>query len=730
MKYQHRFILKEKTPTSRLYYSDGKYVQLDFFKHILRVAVYENKDNLFPTFSICPGTSSMPKKGRDRLSNEGLEEIKEEKDNEFVIDDVRITLDLDNFALHYFKDNKKFFSDREIIAYNLEGEMGKGSYHYLSREKDEHIYGLGDKTGPVNKNLCSFKLETFDALGFNANKSDPLYKQIPFYICKNSVGSYGIFYDTYSNGEINFGREHNNYYEPYKYCHSEEESLVYYVIFGDVEEIIERFTYLTGKSFLPPKWSFKYCGSTMAYTDSPNPIKSFEEFKNKCNEYNIDCGGFYLSSGYTQIGDKRCVFHWNRDKFPNPKGFADDFLKIGINFLPNIKPAFLTTHPLYDYIKEHGWFLHYKDGSPYVFPFWGGMGSYLDFTNEEAYDFWSKCVKENLVDLGYMSIWNDNNEYDIHDEGVLANGFGHPIQAKLIRPLFSLLMIASSNAAVDKTKRHMAVTRSAAAGFQRIAETWTGDNNTSFEDFRGNHKMAMTSALTGFTFIGQDIGGFAGEKPSEELFLRWIAYGIFTPRFTLHSWNPDGSSTMPWLYPEVKDKVVNLFELRKTLLPYLYSEAMNAVETYHPMIYPVFLKYPNYDEESDLFFCGNNILSAPIFDEGAKEAAVNLPDGHWYLGEKRVSGKLKIQNNPGDLPVFFVKEGSVIPLFKENKTIFNIYPLEKGEFSYRFYEDDSSLENPYRLIKVTCNEKEVIVEGIPNEEIKLVDFKNRTLKAI
>ena len=731
MKYDHNFVLIEKKPAKRVYFADGNHVQLDFFKHTLRVAVYKNRDDLFPTFSICPGTSLMPRHGRERLSIEGLEEIPQEKDNEFEIDDVAIKVDPHNFFIHYVKDGKRFFSDREILAYNFEGEMGKGSYHYLSREQGEHIYGLGDKTGPVNKNLQSFKLETFDALGFNTNQSDPLYKQVPFFICKNSVGSYGIYYDTYANGEIDFGREHNNYYEPYKHFRCEEEALVYYVIFGSVEEIVERFTYLTGKSFLPPKWSFKYCGSTMAYTDSDHPVDALHGFVEKCKDYSLDCGGFYLSSGYTQIGDKRCAFHWNKEKFPDPKGLADEFKELGIHFLPNIKPAFLTTHPLYQYIKEHGWFLHYKDGSPYVFPFWGGMGSYLDFTNDGAYEFWTKCVKENLVDLGYDSIWNDNNEYDIHDEEVLADGFGRHVQAKLIRPLFSLLMANASNEAVPSDKRHMAVTRSACAGFQRVCQTWTGDNNTSFEDFRGNHKMAMTSALTGFTFIGQDIGGFAGEKPSEELFLRWIAYGIFTPRFTLHSWNPDGSSTMPWLYPELKDKVKALFALRKKLLPYLYSEAMNAVETYHPMIYPVFMKYPDYDEEADCFFCGSSILACPVFDKGANEVTVSLPEGMWFEGMRPYSGRRTFPNKPCDLPLYFVKEGGIIPTQSEGPIVFEIYPIAKGTMVYHYYEDDSSLSNSCRLIEVVCDEKNVVVKGLkPNEGYTVVETRMRDIEVL
>ncbi len=728
MKYNHVFKLVSKTPSSRTYYADNKYVQLDFFKHILRVAVYQNKDNLFPTFSICPGTSSMPQEGRNRLSNDDLETVKQVKEDEFKIDDITIKINLNNFLISYYKNDVLLFKDREIIAYNFEGELGKGSYHYVSREVDEHIYGLGDKTGPVNKNMCHFKLETFDALGFDANKSDPLYKQIPFYICKNSIGSYGIYYDTYSNGEIDFGHEHNNYYERYKYVHFEEEDLVYYVIFGSVKQIVQRFTYLTGKSFLPPKWSFEYCASTMAYTDSETPLIAFDEFKQKLKEYDIQCGGFYLSSGYTQIGDKRCTFNWNYDKFPDPKAFSNDFKKLGIHFLPNVKPAFLTSHPMYEEIAKNGWFLHYKDGSPYIFPYWGGMGSYLDFTNPDAYKFWTENIKEKLVDLGFESIWNDNNEYDIHDEEVYAYGWGKEIKAKLIRPLFSYLMISASNEAVSKDIRHMAVTRSACAGFQRIAQTWTGDNSTSFKDFRGNHKMAMTSSLTGFSFIGQDIGGFAGPKPSKELFLRWIGYGIFTPRFTLHSWNDDASSTMPWLYPEVKEEVKALFALRKKLVPYIYSEAMDKVSNYLPLISPVFLDYEDYNEESDMFFLGQSILACPIFDEGKTSIDILLPKGTWYYNKKPYQGSLCLENKPGDLPIYFIKEGSIIPLDINDEIVFEIYPLKEGSFVYKYYNDDS-LKNTYKEIQVISLQDKVIVKGLSSKEkISLVDKRNLVIE--
>jgi alpha-glucosidase len=722
MKWNHDFVLTGKGTAHRVYTADDIEARFDFLDHMLRVAIVKKDVRLFPTFTVSPGTSVMPRHGRHKMSLVGLNT--NPQGEEIKIDDVSIEIDPHNLRITYKKDGKILFQDREGLAYNLDGELGRGAYHYVSREEGEKIFGLGDKTGDVNKAGRRFKMETFDTMGFDANSSDPLYKQVPFYICENSVGSYGLYYDTYSSGEFDFGREHNNYYQHYKYAHFEADALVYYVIFGSTKEILSRFLHLTGKAALPPKWSFSYCGSTMAYTDAPDSEKQLRNFLSLIQKYDLDCGGFYLSSGYTQIGDKRCVFHWNKEKIPDPKKLAEDFKKAGIHFLPNVKPAFLKEHPLYKSIAEKGWFLHYSDGTPATFPFWGGEASYLDFTNDDAASFWTDCVKKNLVDLGYDSIWNDNNEYDVHDEDIWCEGFGDPIQAKRIRPLFPLLMTRASRDAVESDERVMAVSRSGVAGHERYAQTWTGDNRTSWEDFRGNHKMAMTMALSGYRFFGQDIGGFAGPRPDKELFLRWIQYGIFTPRFTLHSWNQDGSSNMPWLYPELIEEVKKLFALREHLIPYIFSEANKAVDQYKALLRPVFLEEPGFDVESDEFFLGGELLACPVFDQGKETVDVTLPKGKWYRGEEVYEGKLTVPAPVHGLPVYFLKAGTIIP----TKDGLEVYALEEGEFKYRYY-DDESLKNRHRTLKVSCRKGYVKVSGaLEGENIILHDAWHRPLK--
>ncbi|MBQ3911736.1 MAG: hypothetical protein II694_02040 [Lachnospiraceae bacterium] len=675
MKYDHRFKLISGEGSAYCFKEADINARLDFFTDMLRVAIYKDGSRLFNTFSVCPD-GNMPYEGREKLSVSGLNcvtpAVSEDADTcTFSFGEQRLVLEKTNFLLSHFCGEKPLFRDRKYMAYNLDGELGRGACHYLSREEGEYIFGLGDKSGDVNKSGRTFRLGTSDAMGFDASATDPLYKHVPFYICRNTAGAYGIYYDTYADGVFDLGREYDNYYPDFKSFRCEDDYLVYYVFYGDVPGILNAFSRLTGGTFLPPRWSLKYCGSTMAYTDADNAGERLEGFLTLCDKYGISPGGFYMSSGYTQIGEKRYVFHWNTDKIPSPERLSSLYRERGVELLPNIKPCFLDDHPMYKTIAEKGWFLKNADGTPARFPFWGGMGSYLDFTNRDAASFWTDCVRSALVDKGYYSTWNDNNEYDVTDESVMADGFGTPIRAKLIRPLFSFLMTRASIEAGKDIANKTAVTRCGMTGTPRIASTWTGDNRTSFKDFRYNHKMAMTMSLSGIYNFGQDIGGFAGPSPSKELFLRWIQYGIFTPRFVLHSWNPDGSSNMPWLYPDEIDTVKRLFDLREALIPYLYAQMERSVKTYDPVIYPVFLKDADYDPESDAFFFGDDILACPIFDEGADEVEVTLPEGKWRLGSElqdntdaaavyEGGSTVKIRCGIRDLPVFFVRDGAEV----------------------------------------------------------------------
>ncbi len=736
-KFNHNFKLVKEQPTVRAYAQNDVISQIDFVsRDCMRVAVYKESADILPTFCINPN-NDFNKNGRDRLSTEGFKSVSPDISlidggERFKISpDVTVTLDYNNFQLKYYLNDKLLFADRAPLAYNFENEFGNCVCHYLSREKGEVIFGLGDKGGALNKAGRAFRIDSSDSMGYDAETTDVLYKHIPFYICENSVGCYGIFYDTSDVSYMDLGNEINNYYEPYKYFKTEDNALVYYVFFGDKLSILQSFSRLCGRQAFPPKRSFDYCASTMAYTDAPDSETQMNKFLQKLKETDLSCGGFYLSSGYTSIGSQRFVFNWNYDKFSNPKRFVEHFSQNGIEIIPNIKPAFLTNHPMYKDIEKQGMFVKNPDGSPFITRFWDGNGSYLDFTNPDGFAFWKNQVKEKLLDNSVKATWNDNNEFDIKDTDALAEGFSDKrVKARRIRPALTYLMLMSSYEAQREKYPNLRLflsTRAGGVGIRRLAQTWSGDNTTSFHDLKYCHNIGLTMSVSGLSFYGHDLGGFHGEMPSRELLLRWIQHGIFEPRFTIHSWNSDGSATMPWSYDDIIDSVRQLFAQRKQLLPYLYSSAYDAVENDFPLNSPpcFCFKDKNISVESNSFMFGRDILVSFVLDEGVEEVKVHLPnDCDWYLEDEYYRGGSDISLNIPALSKmpYFIKSGSIIPTdvapygFKSNEDlVFTVYPLKSGSFEGRFFDDDgvslNYLKNDCVKLKftVSCTDNEVTV---------------------
>src|SRR5262249_6886670 len=151
--------------------------------------------------------------------------------------------------------------------------------------------------------------------------------------------------------------------------------------------------------------------------------------------------------------------------------------------------------------------------------------------------------------------------------------FGNPIPATEIRPLQTLLMCKASFEAQQEyapENRPFTVSRAGFAGMQRYVQTWSGDNYTSWQTLKYNVRMGTGLAMSGVSNSGHDVGGFLGPQPDPELFLRWVQFGVFLPRFSIHSENTDGIVTEPWMYPEITPAVRELFRLRYRLMPYYY----------------------------------------------------------------------------------------------------------------------------------------------------------------
>lgn len=688
-------------------------------ENLFRVLIKRNNTlALDRTWSIAPDKDA-PWQGRDRLSTEGFslpEYQLVKQDNQLIISTsaLRVTIQQPLTLKWENKDAngewQLLVEDRPTGAYLLDTH-GESIAHYQRRYKDEQYYGLGEKAGDLNRAGRRFEMRNLDAMGYDASSTDPLYKHIPFTITRRNGVSFGLFYDNLSSCWLDLGNELDNYHQPYRRYQAEAGDLDYYFLLGPkVLDVTKAFVNLTGKTMFGPKWSLGYSGSTMHYTDSPDAQVQLQKFIELCREHDIPCDSFQLSSGYTSIGNKRYVFNWNYDKVPQPKMLSKAFHDAGLKLAANIKPCLLQDHPKYQEVAQAGLFVQDSDSdTPERSVFWDDEGSHLDFTNPDTVAWWQDNVTKQLLEMGIDSTWNDNNEYEVWDKEARCFGFGKPIAIKQIRPLMPLLMMRASMEAQQRFApelRPYLISRSGCAGMQRYVQTWSGDNRTNWQTLRYNTRMGVGMSLSGLYNVGHDVGGFAGDKPDAELFVRWVQNGVMHPRFTIHSWNDDRTVNEPWMYPAATPIIREAISLRYRLLPYFYNLLWQAHRDDEPMLRPTFLDHEhdaNTFSENDDFMIGRDLLVASVVEQGQRQREVYLPDndsgwycfhsGQWFSGGQVVTLQAPLERLP-----LLARAGSVVPMSgriaavnpaQDSVRELHLFPEQgTGHSSGEIFEDD------------------------------------------
>ena len=548
--------------------------------------------------------------------------------------------------------------------------------HYLRRERAERYYGLGDKTGPLDLHGRRLRTLALDSLGYDPLRGDPLYKHWPFVLTPAPNGQWwGIYYDTLAACTFDLGCEHDNYHELFRYVEIDDGDLDYYFMAGATPgEVIAHFVRLIGGTHLPPRWSLGYAQTAMGLADAPDAQQQLDSFITRIEAEGIPCSAFHYGSGYSSRGKQRYVFTWNDAKFPNPQSLNARFHAAGMRVVANIKPCLLDDHPAYPEVLAHGGFIHdAASEQPIVEQFWDGVGWHLDFTHPKAIAWWQQGLKAQVLDYGLDAGWNDNNEYAVMDDSATCDGFGTPMPLHRARPLHALLMTRATfeaQAAHRPGEAVFTVTRGGPPGLQRYAQTWTGDNTTSWETLRWNIRTGLQMSLSGMFNIGHDVGGFAGPSPDPELFLRWVQACCLNPRMVMNSWKADGTANVPWLHPSVTADVAAAIRLRYTLLPYLWSLFERAHTHHQPIIRPTFYDYSD-DEacfaECDDFMLGDALLVAPVVLPGATTRAVYLPKGpdawfDFHSGKRFDAGQLHVVDAPLYTLPLFARCGASIPI--------------------------------------------------------------------
>lgn len=632
-------------------------------------------------WAIAPGGVEPPYEGRPRDSLDGFScpsaQVAEAGGSVTLSAgglSAEVTLSPFGIAWRRSGEDRPFLQDRTTQAY-LVSPRTAALAHFMARDDHERHYGLGDKAGPLDRTGRRFAIDAVDPCGFDAEISDPLYKMLPFFIVDGPAGAHGVFYDNLATGSVDFGCTLDNYHGLFRSWKGDDGDLDYYVLAGPtVPDVVRRFSWLTGGHAFAPRWSFGFGVTSMAIADAPDADARISDFIAKCRTHEIPCDSFHFGSGYTQIGHRRYAFNWNRDKFPDPAATMRRLKEAGLQPVANLKPCLLDDHPRLQEALDGDFLVRDGDsGRPAVAQFWDGLGFHLDYTNPKGRAWWRNGIETALLDYGFATVWNDNNEYEIWDEDALCHGDGRPFRQALARPAQPLLMTKLSyetQGAREPGKRQYAVTRGGGAGLSRYAQTWSGDNETAWKTLRFNLTQGLNMSLSGMFSIGHDVGGFHGPTPNPELFVRFNEFCALWPRMVMNSWNDDGVVNLPWMYPEVVPQVRAAISLRYRLMPYLYTLMWRASRDGTPAVRPLLWDFPQDATAAamdEAFMLGPDVLVAPVLVEGATQRSVYLPAnaGGWYGwhdGEHHPGGTVATVDAPlGRLPLF-LRAGALIPL--------------------------------------------------------------------
>ena len=624
-------------------------------------------------------------KGR-RTRVEAADAVLSDGDREAVIEGriLKVVVEKEPFRICvYDKEGTLLHADIVDLAYMEDSNHRR--IHTSEISPEDCFYGFGEKSGSFNKAQKFMSMSPKDAMGYNPRETDSLYKHIPFYIKLNrgTRKAVGYFYHNTCECDFDMGREKSNYWKPHSRYRTDGGDIDLFLIAGpSVRQVVERYTDLTGKSAMLPRYALGYLGSSMYYPElDENCDDAILDFIDTTKEEKIPVDGFQLSSGYctveTDKGIKRCVFTWNKKRFKDPREFFAQMEKRGVTVSPNVKPGILLIHPRLDEMKAKGMFIKASDSDePGIGTWWGGKGVFADFTNPSTRTYWKEMLKENVLEYGTSSVWNDNCEYDsLVDKDCRCDFEGKGGTIGQLKSVMSNIMCHITDEAIHETftnTRPYIVCRSGHCGIQRYAQTWAGDNLTCWDSLKYNIATILGMSLSGVANQGCDIGGFYGPSPEAELMVRWIQNGIFQPRFSIHSTNTDNTVTEPWMYGDCTDYIREAIGLRYQLSPYLYSLMERAHETGLPIMEPMCSAFQEdvkcYEEGVD-FMLGDSLLVANVVEKGAVSRKVYLPEGEtfydFYTRAAYEGGRtVELPVDLGSIPLF-VRSGAIIPMAED-----------------------------------------------------------------
>ena len=505
-------------------------------------------------------------------------------------------------------------------------EQASGRTHMFERLDlgvGENIYGLGERFTAFVRNGQSVDIWNRDG----GTSSEQSYKNIPFYL---SNRGYGVFVN--HPGQVAFEVASEKVTKVQ--FSVEDEALEYFVIDGPTPKgVLDRYTQLTGKSALPPAWSFGLWLTTSFTTDYDEAtvtgiIDGMDARALPLHVFHFDC--FWMKAF------QWCDFEWNRETFPDPEGMLARLKARGLKICVWINPYIAQASPLFDEGRQWGYLLRRTNGDVWQWDRWQPGQAIVDFTNPQACIWYADHLRR-LIAMGVDCFKTDFGER-IPTDVVYFDGSDPQRMHNYYTQIYNKLVFEVMQQELG-AQEAVLFARSATAGGQQYPVHWGGDCNSTYESMAESLRGGLSLGLSGFAFWSHDIGGFENTAPAD-VYKRWCAFGLLSSHSRLHG---SRSYRVPWLFDdEAVDVLRHFTQLKCRLMPYLYDVAAQACVTGTPVMRAMLLDFPDDPATHHLdrqYMLGDSLLVAPVFNTTG-EVDYYLPDGCWthLLSGEQVQG--------------------------------------------------------------------------------------------
>ena len=571
-------------------------------------------------------------------------------ENEAVLEsgELSVRFDRNNWGVEFRAGGRTLTGSGFKAMAMLDTPDGRFLREQLDLGVDTHVYGLGERFGPLVRNGQSVDVWNEDG----GTASEQAYKNVPFAL---TTSGYGIFVD--HPGRVSFEIASEAVSRLQFSVPGEE--LTYLVIYGPTpKEILRRYTALTGRPARLPAWSYGLWLST-SFTTSYDE-RTVTAHLDGMAERDLPLSVFHFDSFWMR-DFHWCDFQWDARVFPDPAAMLARLAARGLKICVWINPYIAQRSALFDEGKAKGYLLRRADGSVWQWDLWQPGLAIVDFTNPEARQWYSDKLAA-LLDMGVDCFKTDFAEriptdvvyHDGSDPHLMHNYYTQLYN----RTVFELLRKRRGEG------QAVLFARSATAGGQQFPVHWGGDCESTYPAMLQSLRGGLSLGLSGFGFWSHDIGGFEG-TPDPALFKRWIAFGLLSSHSRLHG---SGSVRVPWAFDDEAVEVLRHFtRLKMRLMPYLLDAAEQAHTHGWPVLRAMVLEFPDDPACAHLerqYMLGGDLLVAPVFDAGG-EVNYYLPEGNWTRFDtgERVSGGRWVRETHGPLSIpLLVRPGAVVPV--------------------------------------------------------------------